>query len=105
MNPAVQAAVKKITDGLAAQGKVIEGGWAAYEYLGLKHASELQKAEMRKAFFFGAQHLWASIFTILDPDHEPTEKDMRRMSLIDAELRKFTDEHGSGLSTSGGFAA
>lgn len=94
-------AVKLITEELSAQGKVIEGGWAAFQYLTLKDASELQKTEMRKAFFCGAQHLWGSIFEILDPDHEPTEKDMKRMSLIDAELRKFIE----GLRAQGGFAA
>ena len=89
---AVQEAVKQVLEKLAAEGKVIGGGWAAFELMTLQNASELQKREMRTAFFAGAQHLWSSIFAVMDSDREPTEEDMRRMSLIDAELRKFYDE-------------
>lgn len=91
-DPKVKELVKQVTEQLATEGRVIEGGYRALEITTLGNASLLQKREMRKAFFCGAQHLWASIFEILDPGHEPTEKDLRRMSLIDAELRKFHDE-------------
>jgi len=47
---------------------------------------------MRNAFFAGAQHLFSSIMTILEPDAEPTEKDMQRMDLIDKELRAFIND-------------
>ena len=47
---------------------------------------------MRKSFFMGAEHVWASIMGILDPGAEPTEKDMRRMSLIHDELEAFRKE-------------
>ena len=33
--------------------------------------------------------LFASIMSILDPEEEPTEADLRRMSTIDKELREF----------------
>ena len=45
-----------------------------------------------QAFFGGAQHLFGSIMSILDPGHEPTERDMRRMDLIAHELEAFIHE-------------
>jgi hypothetical protein len=36
--------------------------------------------------------LFASIMSILDQDADPTAGDLRRMSLIDTELREFADE-------------
>lgn len=91
-DPKIIEIAKQVTEHLAAEGKVIEGGYRALEIMTLGNASLLQKREMRKAFFCGAQHVWASIFALLDPEQEPTEKDMKRMSAIDAELRKFADE-------------
>lgn len=85
-----QALIEKITTELAAKGKIIEGGWQAYLVVGIPpDAPELQKAEMRKAYYLGAQHLFASILGILDPGSEPTEKDMERMSMIHEELEAF----------------
>jgi hypothetical protein len=47
------------------------------------------------AFFGGAQHLFGSINTMLDdgPDTEPTEQDLRRMTLIAHELNTFIEEY------------
>jgi len=47
---------------------------------------------MRKAFFMGAQHLYASIMGILEPGAEPTDKDLDRMGLIHNELEAFRME-------------
>ena len=52
-------------------------------------ADAVQISDMRKSFFAGAQHLWASIQGGLDPGSEPTDADLRRMSNIDEELRGF----------------
>jgi hypothetical protein len=43
-------------------------------------------------FFAGAQHLFSSIVTILDPGEEPTDADIHKMDLIDRELQKFARE-------------
>jgi hypothetical protein len=80
---------EKITREWADKGKVIEGGWQAYLALGLQEASDVQKKEMRKAYYLGAQHLFASIMVFLEAGSEPTEKDLMRMSLILAELEAF----------------
>jgi hypothetical protein len=58
----------------------------------LEDAPKIQLQEMRQAFFAGAQHLFSSIMTILEPDAEPTDKDLERMDLIDKELRAFIND-------------
>lgn len=88
--PELQAAAKKLSESLADSGQIIEGGWAGFCLAVMpKGASQTQIDEMRKAFFAGALHLFASIMCVLEPDAEPTEKDMRRMSQIHEELQTF----------------
>jgi hypothetical protein len=78
---------------LAAEGKIIEGGWAGYRLIMDQRAGEVQINETRIAFFAGAQHLFASIMGILDPGREPTQKDLEQMSLIAKELENFAEEY------------
>lgn len=96
MNDAEKELQRQIADALnrelADRGQIIEGGWKAFEILSLQECSELQRTEMRKAYFFGAQHLWATVMNILEPGEEPTELDMERMSKINAELDRFVEE-------------
>lgn len=88
-----RAYLEQLSRELADKGKLIEAGW-----IGLRIACELEDApkiqleEMRNAFFAGAQHLFSSIMTIMEPDSEPTEKDLQRMDLIDKELRAFIND-------------
>ncbi len=84
----------ELADRIAAEwadkGMLLEGGWRAYVATsGLATAPELQQSEMRKAFFLGAEHLYSCMMQVMDPGEEPTDRDMLRMSLIDAELEKF----------------
>lgn len=84
------------------EGKIIAAGWASFcQFCMPADAPKIQLEEMRKAFFAGAQHLWGSIMTGLDPDEEPTAQDERRMELIDAELRDFGARLTAELSTDG----
>lgn len=81
-----EALLRELSD----RGQIVEGGWRAYELLsGLTDASEVQRTECRKAWFLGAQHLFASVLGMLSPDAEPTELDLERMDKLDAELRQF----------------
>ena len=82
----------EITRQFAEAGKVIEGGWQAYLYLSLSKCPEIQKMEMRKAFYFGAQHVFFSILTLLEPGQEATENDMKVIDNIHTELEKFVAE-------------
>jgi hypothetical protein len=52
-----------------------------------------QLDELRNAFFAGAQHLFASLITILDPGEvEPTAADLAMMDAINVELKLFLDD-------------
>src|SRR4051794_39538532 len=78
---------------LAEQGKLIEVGFAVLCATAIpSDAPEVQVREMRMAYMAGAQHLFSSILSILDPGGEPTEADLHKMDLINAELRAFHDE-------------
>ena len=50
-----------------------------------------QRQEMENAFMAGSQHLWQSIMATLDSGSEPTERDLRRMDLIQKELDDFAE--------------
>jgi len=85
--------VEKLTRELTDQGKLIEAGWIGLKVLAVPpDATPTQISEMRMAFFAGAQHLFGSIMIALEPDAEPTDKDLKRMDLIDAELKAFLED-------------
>lgn len=82
--------VDDVTKRLADSGKLIEAGWMAMRMLSVpEDAPAVQLSAMRHAFYGGAQHLWGSIMSFLDPGVEPTEADMRRMDAINDELQEF----------------
>jgi hypothetical protein len=84
----------EVSKQLADSGKLIEAGWAGYRHLVMSpDAPPDQIEECRFAFMAGAQHLFSSIMTVLDPgDEEPTAADLNKMDLIDKELRAFAIE-------------
>lgn len=85
-----RASLDKLSRDLTDKGKLIEAGFVGLRLAAIpRDAPDLQVEEMRNAFFAGAQHLFASIMSILDPGEEPTEADLRRMDLIEKELRSF----------------
>ena len=91
---AAEVAVKAVTDAATDEGKIIELGWLALRAQAIPaDAPQAQLDGMREAFFAGAQHLLASIMTVLDPGIEPTERDGQRMHSIDRELRAFIDDY------------
>jgi hypothetical protein len=78
---------------LADRGFLIEAGYAALRFTAIaKDAPQVQIDEMRFAFFAGAQHLFGSIMSMLDPGAEATPKDMERMELISRELSQWLAE-------------
>lgn len=84
-----EAELKKLTD----KGLLIEAGWVSLRIAVLpRDAPEIQVREMRKAFFAGAQHLFASMTNIMDDDREPTEDDLRRVEMIHVELEAWGDQ-------------
>jgi hypothetical protein len=93
-----RAYLEGLTRKLADEGRLIEAGWVAMRIAVLPHdAPPAQLESMRTAYMAGAQHLFGSIMSVLDANDEPTEADMRRMDLINAELIAFTEELRSKL--------
>lgn len=85
-----RAHLERLSRELTDKGMLIEAGFVSLRLAAIPlDAGATQLREMRMAFFAGAQHLFGSIMTIMDEDREPTEADLRRMDLIDAELKKF----------------
>lgn len=92
---------KQITEDMAVElariatdrGHLVELGWISMLlHVIPKDSSPTQVSEMRKAFFLGAEHLYASIITVMDEGEGVTEKDLERMANIHDELQAFRKE-------------
>ena len=93
MDKIVSAAADALAKRLIDEGKLIESGWVIFEGLTVpREAGQTQRREMRLAFMAGAQHVFASLMSVLDPGEEPTERDMRRMDSIHNELELVRKE-------------
>ncbi len=98
-----RAYLERLTRELTDQGKLLEAGWVSLRLAAIPlNAPAAQLDEMHKAYMAGAQHLWASLMTLLDPGEEPTDADLRRMDLIAAELDAYGDKLLADLPTTGG---
>lgn len=85
--------LEQLSRELADEGKLIEAGWMAMRLAVVRHDAPAEQLEvMRYVFMAGAQHVWASIISILDPGVMETPNDLRRLDLIDAELSAFAKE-------------
>jgi hypothetical protein len=80
---------RELTIRLMDEGKLIQGGWEGYKMQLDPRAGAVQVEETRIAFYAGAHHVFQSIMTAMDPGKEPTEQDMARIALIQAELDEF----------------
>lgn len=89
-----RAFLERLSRELIDQGKLIESGWVAMRLQSVNPgAPKDQLDDMRMAFFAGAQHLFGSIMSMLEPDAEPTANDLHRMDLIAKELNRFIEEY------------
>lgn len=85
--------LEQLSRKLADEGKLIEAGWVAFRAFAVPpDASPPQLSAMRIAYMSGAQHLFASIMTLLDPGEEATEADFARLDLISTELETFYNQ-------------
>ena len=88
-----QELLEAVSKQLADDGRLIEAGWFSLRALWMPDdAPDFQIDEMRMAFMAGAQHLFSSIMTILEPGEDPTGADLTRMDLIHKELTAFREE-------------
>jgi hypothetical protein len=93
-----KADIRKVVDAttrmFTEQGRLIEAGYRAMVVLMYPNGVPGPENQLRDAFFAGAQHLFGSLTaSVLDEDHEPTEADLRRMDLIDSELKVFLADY------------
>jgi hypothetical protein len=77
---------------LADEGKLIEAGWAALRVGMPQTYAPSDLTVMRMVYMSGAQHLFASIMSILEDGADETPADLRRMDLIAQELEVFRKE-------------
>lgn len=70
---------------------MIARSWASFEKIAMPHdAPQIQREEMRKAFFAGASILFEIITRAADDgSDEPTAADLAIMDGLDRELRAF----------------
>ena len=52
----------------------------------------IQRREMRRAFYCGAQELFATILRMLEPGEEATEADLTKMDDLNDELERFATD-------------
>lgn len=91
-----------ITKQLGDSGHLIMGGFAAFllmHKIDPKTADVGPLAMLHEAYMGGAQHLWHSMLSIMDPGREPTAADYKRMDLIEAELSAWRDRKMGELAT------
>jgi len=75
------------------EGKLMAAGWYLYRTRIMpRDAGLTQIEETRKAFYAGAQHVFASICGGFDQSAEPTEADVVRMERLHDELQSFVAE-------------
>jgi hypothetical protein len=100
--PGSEALVERLTKKLADEGKLIEAGWMGYLIAVIPaDALPVQIEESKLCFFAGAQHLFASIMTMLDPGDEPTGDDLDKIDLIEKELAAFAESLTRRIQTVG----
>jgi hypothetical protein len=89
----VARVAQEVSKHLANDGKLIEAGWVIMQTMIMPpDASQAQIDDMRMAYMAGAQHLFSSMISIMDPGEEPTDADLNRMDLIHRELEAWRKE-------------
>lgn len=70
--------------------KLIADAWRDFEIQVVPlNASDVQRVETRRAFYQGANAMFTGIVGMLEPGKDPTEKDLRKMDEIQAEIDQF----------------
>lgn len=84
----VERLSQDISRDLFNKGLLVAGGFAAFKISILPPGTSPEvEALVQRAYFAGAQHIFHGVMGALDDDDEPTDADLRRMDLVDKELR------------------
>jgi len=71
--------------------------WQDFAFLtGVAFASNIQRQEMRRAFYAGAASIFDAMMIGLDEDHEPTVADMNYMTSLADEMERFGKDIAAG---------
>ena len=71
----------------------LQDQWDNFELaVGLVQFSQIQRQEMKRAFYAGATSILDAIMKSLSPDAEPTEEDMDYMNSLHLELVEFSNQ-------------
>ena len=93
----IRAMAEQITGRAVDDGQIIALGFGAFIAIFWPNWRQMpyqQRDDLRAAFFAGAQHLFGSVMSFLEPgQEEPTERDMRRMSMVAHELDAWVEEY------------
>jgi hypothetical protein len=83
---------EKVAQHYADRGELVNLGWVAFwtlargsQFPGIERAVHL-------AYMAGAEHLFQSILSILEPGSEATETDCARMEKIQSEIDRYRTE-------------
>ena len=90
INPDLREQAIEFLEDLADDGRLLEGGFAAFSQL--FDASDDLLFFMRFAFMSGADHLWSSLKNIITPDKDLSEADKIRLDKIDEEMQSYRQE-------------
>jgi len=63
-----------------------------------KDAPEIQKREMRRAFYAGAQSILFRVIESFAPESEPTDEDLKIIEDLHQELQDFAKRVQQGLA-------
>lgn len=85
--------VDELTKKLVDEGKIIEAGWMIFRLCSTAIVSEETASLCRDIYFLGAHHLYSSIMSMLEDGVNETPNDLKRMELIDTELRYFVQKY------------
>lgn len=99
LSPVDQAALD-LTRKLANDGRILEGGFAAYVVVSKIGIDDPALPKLRDAYMSAAEHLWSSIMATLDPGKTETPADMRRMDSIQSELDAWRAQKMAALARS-----
>ena len=56
-----------------------------------RDAPAIQRQEMRRAFYAGAQGILHGVIAAFAPESEPTDEDLRMMESLEIELSEFAE--------------
>lgn len=102
-----RAYADKIAREWAEKGKLVEGGWRSFRQVMMRDLNFEDPAQLedslRTLYYLACDHLFSCMVgPLLDPGAGETEGDLRRFSLIQAELAqfrlRFTAPHKAGNS-------